>query len=425
MLLLAASALPVAAQTGAPAKTYAFTNGQWFDGKTFKKKTFYSVGSVLTTKKPKQVDETIDLKNGYVVPPFADVHTHNLDGPFNIDAQVAAYLKDGIFYAKVQTDVRTKAAQVANKVNIPTSVDVSYSHGGLTASYGHGVEVYEGLALYYRTGGFNAEETQKVRNSKKLENDAYYIIDTAEDLEKKWPMIVANKPDFIKIYLLTTEEFEERKARTDTVGDRGLDPKLVAPIVAKAHAAGLKVSAHVDTITDYRLAIKSGVDEIAHMPGYYVQKDSEMASQMLTEADVKETVKGKVWVDVSPVAYNNLIAGNADYDAPLAERTNKVRVHNLKLLKKHGARVAFGSDRYNNTSLADVLYIQKLGVFTNTEVLNIWSRDTPLNIFPSRKIGSLKEGYEASFLVLGGDPTKDFENVKDIKVRVKQGVILK
>lgn len=423
--MAAASVFPVAAQTTASTKTYAFTNGQWFDGKTFKKKTFYSQNGLLTTKKPAQIDETVDMKNGYVVPPFADVHTHNLDGPFNIDAQVAAYLKDGIFYAKVQTNVRTRAAQVAQKVNIPTSVDVSYAHGGLTASYGHGVEVYEGLALYYRTGGFNAEETQKVRNSKKLENDAYYIIDTAEDLEKKWPMIVANKPDFIKIYLLTTEEFEERKARTDTVGDRGLDPKLVPAIVAKAHAAELKVSAHVDTMTDYRVAINAGVDELAHMPGYYVQKDSEIASQMLTEEDVKETVKRKVWVDVSPVAYNNLIAGHKDYDAPLTERTNKVRVHNLKLLKKHGARMAFGSDRYNSTPLDDVLYIQKLGVFSNLEVLKIWAEQTPLNIFPARKIGYLKGGYEASFLVLGGDPLTDFEQVKNITMRVKQGTILR
>ena len=128
------------------------------------------------------------------------------------------YLKDGVFYAKVQADVRSGALEVADKVNRPTSVDVSYAHGALTSSYGHGVQIYEGLALYDRTWGFNAEQMKKVRESRLRENDAYYIIDTAEDLERKWSKILEGKPDFIKIYLLTSEEYEERKRRTDTVG---------------------------------------------------------------------------------------------------------------------------------------------------------------------------------------------------------------
>jgi imidazolonepropionase-like amidohydrolase len=45
-------------------------------------------------------------------------------------------------------------------------------------------------------------------------------------------------------------------------------------------------------------------------------------------------------------------------------------------------------------------------------------------IFPNRKIGELKEGYEASFLVLEGNPMEDFSKVKKIRMRVKQGVPL-
>src|SRR5258708_17416913 len=125
-------------------KSYQFINGQWFDGKGFRRQILYSANGVLTRKKPPKVDEVVDLGNGYVVPPFADAHCHHFDSARNVAQQVEMYLRDGVFYAKVQTDVRSGALQVAGKVNRPTSVDVSYAHGAPTSSYGHGVEVYEG-----------------------------------------------------------------------------------------------------------------------------------------------------------------------------------------------------------------------------------------------------------------------------------------
>ena len=68
------------------------------------------------------------------------------------------------------------------------------------------------------------------------------------------------------------------------------------------------------------------------------------------------------------------------YDAQLTA-TDAVRVHNLKLLIKHGARIAFGSDRYGNTPVEDVLYLSKLGVFTNLQLLKTWCEATPQMIF--------------------------------------------
>jgi predicted amidohydrolase YtcJ len=39
---------------------------------------------------------------------------------------------------------------------------------------------------------------------------------------------------------------------------------------------------------------------------------------------------------------------------------------------------------------------------TARELLSIWTGETARTIFPGRKIGSLQEGYEASFLALEG-----------------------
>ena len=408
------------AQTNtAAAKNYHFTNGQWFDGKKFRRQTFYSANGILTQSKPSKIDETIDLQNGYVVPPFSDAHCHMFDASYNVKQQIDMYLQDGVFYAKSQTNVRTGAAAVADKVNIPTSVDVSYAHGALTHTFGHGIEIYESLALGFYGNQFD-ENVSKIAASRLRDNDAYYIIDTADDLERKWQKILDGKPNFIKIYLLTSEDYEEKLKNIPNIrlGSIGLDPKLVPAIVKKAHAAGLRVSAHVDTEYDYRIALEGGVDEMAHMPGYYIESNEKLEEFLLTERDALETVKRKVWVIPTPILPKDFTKPN---DLTKVETVTK---RNLTTLKNKKAQIAIGADHYGKTSVDYAIYISSLGVFSNLEMLKIWCEDTPQTIFPNRKIGNLKSGYEASFLVLSGDPLGNFEQVRNIKMRFKQGYLI-
>ena len=66
--------------TGSAQRVAAYVNGRWFNGTGFENAVFYSVAGVLRTQKPAQVDTTIDLNGGFVVPPFGEAHNHNLDG---------------------------------------------------------------------------------------------------------------------------------------------------------------------------------------------------------------------------------------------------------------------------------------------------------------------------------------------------------
>src|SRR3712207_4348983 len=76
LLSLLVFCFPAHARQAAPpqpaAKTYKLVNGQWFDGKGFKRKTLYAAGGLLTEKAPRQVDEVVDLAGGFVVPPFGE-----------------------------------------------------------------------------------------------------------------------------------------------------------------------------------------------------------------------------------------------------------------------------------------------------------------------------------------------------------------
>jgi hypothetical protein len=145
-------------------------------------------------------------------------------------------------------------------------------------------------------------------------------------------------------------------------------------------------------VTDYRIALKAGVDEMAHLPGYYVDLQDDPRKYELTQEDVKGTARRGVWVDIAPVAIEIYNPQDPLLKAQIKERIDAVKIHNLKLLKRVKAKIAFGSDWHGRTPVNDVLYLQKLGVFTNLEMLKIWCEDTPRSIFPNRKIGLLKQG---------------------------------
>src|SRR5689334_22762275 len=66
----------VGAQTRSPGNI-ALINGQWFEGRSFERKPMYSVDGRFTFRKPPHVDKTIDLTGTWIVPPFADAHSHS------------------------------------------------------------------------------------------------------------------------------------------------------------------------------------------------------------------------------------------------------------------------------------------------------------------------------------------------------------
>lgn len=94
------------------------------------------------------------------------------------------------------------------------------------------------------------------------------------------------------------------------------------------------------------------------------------------------------------------------------------------MLQRHGVRIAVGADG-EETSIDELRAIQRLRVFDNAALLRMLVETTPRAIFPSRQIGKLDEGYEANLLVLRGDPLRDLEYLSDIKLRMKQGRVLR
>jgi hypothetical protein len=272
------------------------------------------------------------------------------------------------------------------KINTPTSVDVVFANGGLTASGGHP------LGLVRRNIGFG------IFSEEDAEGGMYYLIDSRADLEQKWPGILAKKPDFIKTFLLYSEEFEARRDDTTYFAWKGLDPELLSEIVILAHKEGLRVSTHVETAADFHNAVVAGVDEINHLPGFRADSTQPMSRYEISPDDAREAESRSITVVTT-------IAGDGTHRA---EKVNRLHKRNLTVLKENGVQIAIGSDEYRQTAVQEALYLSSLGVFDNTELLRMWCENSAISIFPDRKVGFLREGHEASFLVLNCNPLLDF-----------------
>jgi imidazolonepropionase-like amidohydrolase len=90
-------------------------------------------------------------------------------------------------------------------------------------------------------------------------------------------------------------------------------------------------------------------------------------------------------------------------------------------MRAAGNTIVIGTDQFRKTARAEVDLIASRHLMSNLELLQAWSVRTPQAIFPRRKLGRLANGFEASFLVLTGDPLADFARSRDIVMRVKQG----
>lgn len=400
----------------------SFTGGHWFDGQTFRHSTskqLYSVNGKFSTRKPSRIDSVIDLKNWFIVPPFGEAHNHNLD--FSDEEQwariKAMYLRDGIYYIKNPTNLPRAAAPLAGRINIPTSVDAVFAHGGMTATDGHPLGL---VKRNIERGGMLPEDA---------DGGFCWIIDNLADLDRKWPRMLAGKPDFIKTTLVYSEEFAKRKNDKNYFTWKGLDPALLPEIVKRVHRAGLRVSTHVESATDFHHAVVAGTDEINHLPGFRPENNDpvkgydNLARYRIAEADARLAGQRKIVV-VTTSGTTIDMSFKDGVDVKKAEAVREMLTHNLQLLHRHGVRIAIGSDSFRQTAQPEALNLKRLGAFDNLTLLKMWCETTAWTIFPKRKIGHLKDGFEASFLALSGDPLQDFSNVKEIQLRFKQGTLL-
>jgi imidazolonepropionase-like amidohydrolase len=221
---------------------------------------------------------------------------------------------------------------------------------------------------------------------------------------------LATKPDFVKAILVYSEEFERRKNDPKCFSRRGLDPKLLPLIVQKARESGLRVVVHVESAADFHVAVAAGVNQIAHMPGFW-PSDEAIAQKSFDRYRISETdarVAGKKHIQVTTTLGERLASLGDPEMKDVASALLDVYRSNLSLLEKNKVEILIGSDQFFSNCQGEAVELVRSGLMSAQEALHAWCEITPRAIFPDRKIGKIKDGYEANLMVLAADPLTDF-----------------
>ena len=284
---------------------------------------------------------------------FGEAHNHNIPSG-DTGRTIRTYLEQGIFYVMIQTNVPGSSSEAEGSDQSTRLHRRCCSRTGtFTAPGGHPTAL---VRRNIANGGMTNED---------LDGGFLQPLRSREDIDRVWwTLIKKQRPDFIKLTLVYSEDRVAGLPRPDS--DRhGLDPSLTSYLVGKAHGDRLRVSAHVESAYDFDVAVAARADFIAHLPGFSPDADrikakgpgiyrisEDAARRAARQGTVVITTVGEVLRKEMP---------------PLTTLRQVVDVlrWNFDVLKRHGVKIAIGSDQFRSTSVPEALAIAQAGLMTS------------------------------------------------------------
>lgn len=396
---------------------------RWFDGTTFVGGSRWMRDGQFVSRPTQPPDSVVDLRGRFMVPPYADAHTHSPDSGFGFEAIRDTYLRLGVFYVQPLTNSRAGRREIAARVNVPASVDVAYADGAVTSSGGHPQVLYESLGLYRRFWQVDSERVAAARSLRR-DGDVYHRLDSLPQLAAIVTRLARDTVPVLKVMLLDSERWTARHADSTQYGFYGMNPALLPALVDAAHGIGRRVWAHVETPYDMEIALRAGVDGFAHVPGYGapMATDSVAQTMLLPDSTIELAGRRRVLMTATLV----LSARQAGTDSAALRRLRDVTVRNAGALQRAGVTLLAGSDTYSDAGIIrdDPATTARLLGFSPLQELRLMAVTTPTAIFPTRRIGRLAPGYDASALALSCNPLQRRECLHAITMRLKQGAWL-
>ncbi|WP_421792645.1 amidohydrolase family protein [Hyphobacterium sp.] len=408
--LLAATAIAGAAG----AEITHYVNGHVWNGSGFETRTL-AVEDGHFIDVSGTPDSVIDLEGGYVVPAYANAH-HHITNPN--DAGGWQFLEQGVFYVWNPNLLGRASSDGAREYYARRDTyDVRTSYGGITEPGGHPEPLYTVTLREFVYPNIPIED---------FLGDAFHYGRTPAQIDAALDLLAEQQADFVKTYLLYSQEYETRRDDDSYGAERGLNPDNYAYLIEAAHARGLPVAVHVETGHDFEVAARAGVDMFAHIPGHAAQTEVEEIEirRISPEAAALAAEAGSLavptfWLARSVYSYNQV--QNPDEAAPeeIRQQMYQLQADNLRTLQDAGVPILTGTDAGYGI-FDEIEHMYGTGGMTNAEALTAVFQ-TGAYLFPDRRIGCFETGCEADFLSLNADPSQDLTALRQISLRIKAG----
>ena len=395
----------------------AFVGGHVFDGDEFVQREI-CVAERHIVACPKTAAKQVSLDGLFVTPPFGDAHTHHFDGPFTIDWHTDLALKSGVFYAMTMTARGSQVALIRERLRGPGNVDVSSSMGGITGPDSHPTEVYEAIALGAYTFEEQLARMDEIRSSTLVADDAYFVVETESDLQEKWPLLLRSQPDHVKVYLRSSELYDEGFGKWGPGG--GIAPSLLPSIRELSRRSGLRMAVANSSVEDFRASLDAEADMITHLPCYQDTTNEDAGPYF----DIDTADECLISKQDAKRAANQQMTSTLIVTEWAKERPDEQvawEKANISALQEAGAPLAVGSNAYGMTMTDGMIAGVNKGFLSAVELLRVATMHTPRTIFPLRNVGCLDIGCEASFIGFDRNPIEDISAIASIALRLKDG----
>ena len=395
----------------------AFVGGYIFTGATFVSRSI-CVDQRQIVACPDIPAREVRVDEVFITPPFGDAHTHHYDGPYTVDGHTSLGIRSGAFYAMTMTAQGSQVAMIRERLRGPGNIDVSSSMGAFTGPDSHPTEIYEALALGAYTFEDQLARADEIRASSLVADDAYFVVETEDDVREKWPLLIQSKPDHIKVYLRSSERYEEGFGKWGPGG--GINPELLPLIRRLSRASGLRMAVANSSVEDFRAALDAEADMITHLPCYQDSSGDDTSPYFDIDTAEECLISND---DARRAASQNMISTLIVTEWAKERPDEQVgwEMTNIRTLKDAGAPLAVGVNAYGSTLTEGMIAGVEKGFLSSVELLRIASMDTPRAIFPGRRVGCLEVGCEASFIGFERSPIADISTIRNIVLRLKDG----
>ncbi|MET0208968.1 MAG: hypothetical protein ABW220_07985, partial [Burkholderiaceae bacterium] len=301
-----------------PAMAIELRHASWFDGDKLQRGNLYIEDGVFVAQRPRQVNRLLELRAQTLVPPLADAHNHNLQSAWGLDRFGQDYLRDGVFYAAMMCADPAGVAQVRDRIDSPEAPDVIFATACITSSDG------QPLAML--------QSGEAPMSMDQIVDKAVLIMDTPEDVARKWPLVKDRRSDLVKV-IMSYHDRPELRQQPEQRGKLGVTPAVMQDVVRRAHADGLRVVVHIESAADFEAAARAGADFIAELPGYYPQHGEAPDTHLISAEAAVIAAEKKVSVITATVA-TRLFQPSPELLAQIED----VQKRNLARLKEAGVR---------------------------------------------------------------------------------------
>jgi imidazolonepropionase-like amidohydrolase len=401
----------------APRAVTEYRGGHVFTGEGFVETALCVEGATIVTCDGKATS-VVNLEGGFIIPPFADAHTHHFDGPYTFAWHRSSSLDAGVFYAMTMTAPVSGILQIRDQLSGSKNVDVATALGGITGPESHPAEIYEAVALGILSYEEQVARAEEIRSSQKMADDAYFVMRTAAEAKEKWPIILDNDPDLIKVFLRSSERYREGYGKWGPGG--GLDPGLLPLIRKLSQEAGLRLAVANSSLADFRASVAANADFVTHLPCYQDSMSDPESPYYSVDTD-ENCELSRADADAAAAIGMGSVLITSEWAKERPEVYVGWEKHNVGLLEAAGAPLAIGSNAYGATVIDGLVAGAQKRFFEPARLLRLATTDTARLIFPNRRAACLEQSCEASFLVLEGNPLEDFSRIRAIRLRVKDG----